>query len=284
VVVHQVNPEYARVFGVRLARGRRITDRDVAARERVAVVNEAFVRRFSADRDPIGRVIRIPELGRLPFDLPGPPSFEIVGVVKDLLNQADEPEIEPEAYLPYTVAGRAEYLVVAARGNPAALAGAIREQVHAVDANQPVMNVMTLAQLLDEQFFSYLRFKMVLFSVFAGLGCTLAVLGVHGVISHVVAQQTREIGLRMALGAGTGDIFRMVMGRGARLLVIGIAIGLVAGVAATRLLATKIEVREVDPGSFAAASILLFGAGVAGCYWPARRAARLDPMVSLRRE
>src|SRR5207249_192671 len=147
------------------------------------------------------------------------------------------------------------------QGDPAAVARAVRAQVYTLDPNQPVTNVKTLERVLDEEVFSYARFKMVLFSVFAGLGLVLAVIGLHGLISHTVAQQTQEIGLRMALGAGSGDVFRMVVGKGARLLMIGIAMA--GSFAATRVMAAEIAVSQLDPVSLAAVSLLLFAVGLA---------------------
>ncbi len=281
VIVHQVNEEYPRVLGIRLMRGRMFMERDVTGRERLALVNEAFVRRLSVDREPLGRYVSLPQLKERPFGV-SDPSFQIVGVVKDGINAGDH--IEPEIYLPYTITGRADHVIVLARGDPSTIAGAVRAEVYAVDRNQPVMEVKTLERVLEEEVFSYSRFKMILFSVFAGLGLTLAVVGVHGLISHTVAQQTQEIGLRMALGASFGDIFRMVIGKGVRLLLIGIAIGLAGGVAATRLMAAEIAVSQLDPVSYLVVSLLLFAVGVAACFWPARRAARVDPMNALRHE
>lgn len=281
VIMHQVNAEYPRALGIQLLHGRMFTDQEVVRAERVAVVNQMFVKRHNPDRDPIGRLLRLPRLQEPPFRLPDP-SFQIVGVVKDVINAGDQ--VEPEVYLPYTVTGRADYVIVLAQGDPAAVARAVRAQVYTLDPNQPVTNVKTLERVLDEEVFSYARFKMVLFSVFAGLGLALAVIGLHGLISHTVAQQTQEIGLRMALGASSGDIFRMVAGKGARLLMIGIVIGLTGSFAATRVMAAEIAVSQLDPVSFAAVSLLLFAVGLAACFWPARRAARLDPMRALREE
>jgi putative ABC transport system permease protein len=277
--VHQVNAGYPETLGIRLINGRMFTDRDVTGREPLAFINQAFVRRYSPDRDPIGRLVRLPRMKEPPLSLPDP-SFQIIGVVKDVINSGDQ--IEPEIYLPYTMTGRADRLIVLARGDPSSITGAVRSQVYAVDRNQPVMDIKTMESVMDEEVYSYSRFKMVLFSVFAGLGLALVVVGVHGLIAHAVAQQTPEIGLRMALGADFVDVFRMVIANGVRLLLIGIAIGLAGSVAAARVMAAEIAVSQLDAVTFAGVSILLFSVGLGACFWPALRAARLDPMNALR--
>ena len=156
-------------------------------------------------------------------------------------------------------------------------------QVYAVDAAQPVTNVTTVAQLLKDGQFAKPRFNLVLLSVFAIVGLALAVVGVYGVMSNAVAQERQEIGVRMALGADAGTIARMILARGARLLLAGTALGLLASVAAGRWLAGAVwRVSGVDPLAFAAVAALLMIVGLAACYWPARRAARTDPLLAMR--
>ncbi len=280
-LVHQVNPGYPETLGIRFLQGRMFSESEVGNKQRLAVVNQAFVNRYSAGRDPIGRLIRIPRLKEPPFGV-AEPSFQIVGVVKDVMN--DDNRTEPEIYLPYTLTGSADNLIVLTQGNPSALAQAVRAQVYELDKDQPVMNVKTVEQVLDEEMFSYARFQVVLFSVFAGLGLALAVIGVYGLISHSVAQRTQEIGVRIALGASLGDIIRMVMAGGCRQLLIGVALGLAGSAAATRVVAQYIAVSRWDPISFAGVAVLLFAAGMAACYWPALRASRVDPVTALRHE
>lgn len=284
VLVHQINPEYTRVMGIVLREGRLFQESEVAARQHVALVNRAFVRRYSSGRDPLGRVVRIPRLRTAPF-AETDDSFQIVGVVDDTVNRGFTDEVWPELYFPYTVTGRADTLAILAEIEPAGLERAIRNAVHAVDKDQPVTQVRTIAAALEEGFFSRSRFNLVLFSVFAGLGLALALIGVYGVISSAVAQQTQEIGVRIALGAGLGDITGMVIASGLKLLVGGILLGLAGSLAATRLLAQQVwQVSPFDPFSFAAVSLLVLAVGVQACYWPARRAARVDPVRALRNE
>jgi hypothetical protein len=284
VEVHQVNPEYPRVFGIALLRGRVFSASEAAARQQLAVCNQTFVRRFLAERDPLGQIVRIPRLKSRPFLL-ADDSFQIVGVVRDAVNRVPATEVEPEIYIPFTLTGSADRLIVLAEGNPTALAPAIRREVHAIDKDQPVTQVMTLEAVLDEWIYAEPRFSLVLFSLFAALGLSLAVIGVYGVISHGVSQQTRDIGVRIALGATFGDIVRLVLGRGVLLLAAGIALGLLGSLAAARFMARQIwNVSPFDAISFVAASALLLAVGLQACFWPARRAARVDPVTALRCE
>jgi ABC-type antimicrobial peptide transport system permease subunit len=186
-------------------------------------------------------------------------------------------------YFPYTITGRADMLVVLAQADPGALTNGIRSEIYAVDKDQPVTQVRTIATALEEGIFSRSRFNVVLFAVFAALGLALAVIGVYGVMSNAVAQQTQEIGVRIALGARFGDIARMIVGRGLKLTGAGVVLGLAGSLAAARLLAQQVwQVSPFDPVSFAVVSLLLLVVGLLACLWPARRAARIDAVTALR--
>jgi putative ABC transport system permease protein len=212
-------------------------------------------------------------------------SFQIVGIVKDTINQVATHETIPEIYLPYTVAGMADRVYVLSKTPPESLDKAVREQVYAVDRGQPVTEVKTLERLLGEYVYSRPRFNLLLFSVFAALGLTLALFGVYGVISNTVAQRTREIGIRLALGASVRQVITMVMSVGAKLVAAGVVIGLIGSVASVRVLSGLVRnVSTLDPYSFVAVTGLLFAAGLFASFWPARRAARVDPVTALRNE
>jgi predicted permease len=284
VQLHQVNERYTEIFGIPLRTGRLFTEQEINARRHLAVVNQAFVNRYFNESRPLGQVIRMPRLRMPPFEIEDD-SFEIIGIVADVLNSNQPGETAPEVYIPYTVAGVTQFLIAKTQGDPAAMTNTVRAQVFAIDPKQPVTQVRTLETVLDELVFSRRRFNLVLFALFATLGLTLALIGVYGVISKAVADQTQEIGIRIALGAGFGNITGMVLRSGFRLLLIGIALGLVGALATTRLLAEQIwQVSPFDPLSFIAVSLLLLVAGLQACFWPALRAARLDPIEALRHE
>jgi putative ABC transport system permease protein len=191
----------------------------------------------------------------------------------------------PEIYVPFTAAGLSNLLVVRTHGDPAGVTRAVVSQVYAVDSGQPVTAIMTLDAILRDEAYATPRFNLILLSVFAAVGLALAIIGVYGVMSSVVAQEKQEIGIRMALGASTGTIARMVIGRGSRLLLAGTALGLLGSVAAGRMLARQIwRVSAFDPIAFSLVSLMLLTVGLLACAWPAWRAARLDPIVALRQE
>jgi putative ABC transport system permease protein len=282
VMVHQTNADYLRVMGVNLVQGRFLSEAEVEARTHNIAINQTLVRRYFPGGAAIGRLIRIPRLRTAPFNLPDD-SFQIVGVVADTVNNVSTNQTSPEIYLPYSILGRADRIFALGRGRPEALAAVLKAQVYAVDPGQPLMDVKSMATVLAENAYARPRFNLLLFAVFAGLGLVLALFGIYGVISNTVAQQTREIGIRIALGASFGQVIGMVLGMGARLLAVGVLLGLGASIASVKLLAGLVHnVSMFDPYSFAAVSLLLFGAGIFASFWPARRAARVDPITALR--
>jgi predicted permease len=284
VEVHQVSAGYADAMGIRLAAGRLLEDGDVSARRPVALVNERFVRARFDGRPPLGQIVRLPRLKEPPFAVAAD-AFEVVGVVHDTLNRGLANPVMPEIYLPFSLAGVSNVLVVRTTLDPSSLTRAIAAQVYAIDASQPIADVKTLDTLLKEDEYSTPRFNLILLSVFAAIGLVLAVVGVYGVMSAAVAQQRHEIGVRMALGAGSGSIARMIVMRGSRLLLVGMAIGLAGSIAVARLLARQVwNVPEFDPIAFVIVSCVLLAGGLQACLWPALRAARTDPVIALRQD
>ncbi len=284
VQIQQTNEAYTAALGIPLLEGRMFTGAEVTARQRLAVVNRAFADRYFGAHDAVGRTVRIPRLLTAPFRVTDN-SFQIVGVVQNAMNSIMREEIMPEIYIPYTIAGVADTLLVSTDLQPMALANAVRDQVYAIDKDQPVMQAQALDTALDQWVYAGPRFNLVLFALFASLGLTLAVIGVYGVMSHMVDRQTREIGVRMALGATLSDITGMVIGRGLRLLAGGVAAGLIASLCTVHLLSKQIwGVSPFDPLSFGLTAAILLAAGLQACFWPARRAARIDPMSALRHE
>ncbi|HET6892333.1 MAG TPA: FtsX-like permease family protein, partial [Pyrinomonadaceae bacterium] len=175
-------------------------------------------------------------------------------------------------------------VIIKSSGDPSSLIGAAREQVKTVDPEQPIYNVRTMHDIRAESIASE-RLNLTLFSIFAGIALVLAVVGIYGVMSYSVTQRTHEIGIRMAIGAQPRDVFRMILGQGMILAVIGIAIGLVAAYGLTRLMATMLfGVGPTDPATFVAIAVILAVVALLACYLPGRRATKVEPVVSLRYE
>jgi ABC-type antimicrobial peptide transport system permease subunit len=282
VQIHHVSADYTSALGIRLAAGRLLTEADVNRTEPVALVNERFVRTRLTGANPLGRVVRIPRLAQAPFSAPNV-TFQIVGVVHDTLNAGLTDPIMPEMYLPFTTTGVSDLLVVRTQGDPAGVTRPVVSQVYAIDAGQPVTAVMTLDAILRDNEYATPRFNLILLSIFAAVGLALAVVGVYGVMASAVAQERHEIGIRMALGADAGAIARMVIRRGALLLLAGIILGLAGSALAGRFLAQQVwRVAAFDPVAFGVVAMILMGVGLLACAWPARRAARIDPIVALR--
>jgi len=284
VQVHQVNADYTNTLGARLVTGRLLSETDVEGARAVALVNERFVRTRLSGHGPLGEIVSLSRLKEPPFNVTND-TFQIVGVIEDRLNDGLTAPITPEIYVPFTVSGIPNLIAVRTQGNPATVTRAIANQVYALDKEQPVTAVMTLDRLLQDTQYATPRFNLVLLSIFATFGLVLAAVGIYGIMSTAVAQERRDIGVRVALGADGGTIARMVLARGSRLLVVGIAIGLAGSIVATRSLAAEVwRISALDPLSFAAVSLLLLTVGLQACYWPARRAARTDPLIALRQE
>jgi putative ABC transport system permease protein len=209
----------------------------------------------------------------------------VVGVVNDVVNQISESVTIPEIYIAYSLAGLADELVVRAGTRPEAIERAVRAQIFRLDGAQPVTSVMPLEVMLRQFVYARPRFNLFLFGIFAGLGLTLALSGMYGVISTAVAQQTREIGIRIALGATFAQVIGAVLRSGLKLLAAGVGVGLAGSLASVRVLSGLVRnVSQFDPYSFAAVAVLLFAAGLFASFWPARRAARVDPVRALRDE
>ncbi|HXA50176.1 MAG TPA: ABC transporter permease [Candidatus Acidoferrum sp.] len=284
VLVQHTDADYPNVMGIALVQGRFLESQEVSAKRHSAVVNETFVRRYFTDGVAIGRLLRIPDFRSAPWNM-ADDSFQIVGISKDTVNQIDSTEIRPEIYIPFTLLARADRIMVLGSGPAQTLDKAVKAQVYAVDPSQPVMDDQSMEQVLRENAYAQPRFNLLLFAIFAVLGLVLALSGIYGVISHTVAQQTREIGIRIALGAGFSQVIGMVLTVGARLLGIGVVIGLGASLASVKVLKGLVRnVSTFDPYSFAAVTMLLLIAGLFASYWPARRAARVDPLRALRDE
>jgi putative ABC transport system permease protein len=209
----------------------------------------------------------------------------IVGVVGDVKQNILEAAVRPQMYVPLAQSTyREASLVVRAAGDPLGMAAALRKEIWAVDRDQAVDRIQTMDQIVA-QTVSLRRFSMLLLGGFAALALLLAAIGIYGVVSYSVAQQTHDIGVRMALGAGAGDVLRMVLQSGLVLVLAGVAIGLAGALAVTRLLAGILYgVSARDPATFVEVSVLLAAVALVACYIPARRATTVDPITALRYE
>jgi predicted permease len=276
-----VSPGYLETLGVTLVKGRLLDRRDRAGAQPVAVISEELARQGWHDTDPIGKRLRRVRPGQTD------PWLTVVGVVRDVKEDRGNFRVaRPVWYLPYAQQANVYPidLVVKASGDPAGLARAVRRAVLAVDPDQPVSNVITMDAQLQGLLVTE-RFSAILMGALAATGLLLAVIGLYGVMAYSVSRLTGEIGLRVALGAVPADIFRMVLGRGAALVLGGLLLGLSSAAALARLLAgTLYGVEANDPGTFAAISMLLALVALAACALPARRAMRVEPTVALRLE
>ncbi|MBA2503679.1 MAG: ABC transporter permease, partial [Pyrinomonadaceae bacterium] len=268
-------PDYFKTLQISMLRGRDFTRADDERAARVCIISEATARRYFGDADPIGK--RITDGGETPL--------QIVGVARDINPaNANEPA-RPYLYLPlYQNYNPEMTLIVRATGDPLNALGGVRSEVHALDPNLPIFNEKTLVEHTGVSLFAQ-RMAVKLLSVFGVLALLLAAIGLYGVIAYSVAQRTHEIGIRIALGAQTRDVLRMILRQGMLLVGIGIGVGLLVAFAATRFLASLLYgVSATDAVTFAAVTALLAGIAFLACYIPARRATKVDPMVALRYE
>jgi putative ABC transport system permease protein len=280
-----VSPGYFRAQGIALRKGREFTERDNEAGPPVALVNETFVRRYLANEEPLGKRVRVEALISGQQKLGPPIAWEIVGVIGEVKVSSLRSDGEAEIYVPCwqsTWPGSA--LSIRTATEPMSLAQAVRTAIQSVDKDLPVTGVRTMEQVVAASV-TQPRFFAGLITVFAGLALLLAALGIYGVMSYAVTQRTHEMGIRAALGARQRDLLRMVVGQGMLLAAIGLAIGLAGAFGLTRLLTSLLfGVSATDPLTFIAVSLLLAAVAFAASYLPARRAARVDPMVALRYE
>jgi putative ABC transport system permease protein len=278
---------YIPTLGLRLLRGRGLSATEVSTARKVAVVNQTFVTRFFGHEDPIGRQVRIRALEKLQDgNAVENPVFEIVGVMSDARNSGIIDPVRPEILIPYTITGAFERgILVRTRGNPEALMNSVRREVWSVDRGVALTLTGTLTGYLKQFSYAEPRFSVILLGVFASVGLILVAVGVYSVIAYTVSRQTREIGIRMALGAGRSDVLRMVATMGLRLVAIGACIGVLASFGATRVIASQLTgVSPHDPLTLAGVVAVMGMVGVAACFFPAQRASRVDPNVALRVE
>ena len=274
--IQMSGPGYAAALRIPVLRGREFTERDDAAAPLVAIVNDTAARRYWPNENPIGKHVL---LGRIPQPI------EVVGVLGDIRNVGVAADVAPEIYVPFAQRPWANLnLIVRTAGDPHAYVAAVRARVLALDHEQPVTAIQTLDELLESGA-AQPRFTAFLLGSLSGTALLLAIVGIYGVIAYSVAERTQEMGIRIALGAERVDILRLVLQQGLVLALTGIAIGLAASFALTRLLGSLLyRVSVTDPATFASGAVVFAVVATLASYLPARRAMRVDPMVALRNE
>jgi putative ABC transport system permease protein len=269
-------PNYFETMGIPFIKGRLFDDRDQANTPTVFLINQTMARKFWPNEDPIGKQVRMVD---------GDTTGTIIGVVGDAKHFFLEEESRPQMYSAYSqMPGIFATVVARTSVEPMSLAEAVRQAIWKVDSDQPMWKVRTVEYLLDQRVADR-RFLMALMGIFASLALVLTVIGLYGVISYMVNQRTQEIGIRMALGAQAGNILNMVLRQGMTLVLTGVALGLGAAWLLTRLMAQLLYgVSATDPLTFIGISLLLTLVALLACYFPARRATKVDPMIALRWE
>jgi putative ABC transport system permease protein len=270
--IRMATPRYFETMKMALLKGRFIDERDLPGLPGAMVINETMARRYFPGEDPLGRVVRNPH-GKA----------EVVGIVGDVKHYGLDREPRAELFMPaYQQPLNGMALIVRTASDPKPFVDSIRREVLAIDAEQPIFDASTMVDVVSRSVFLP-RISMVLLGAFAISALLLAVVGIYGVVSYTVTQRTRELGVRMALGAGSGDTLRLVLRRSMLLVGAGTAAGLAASLGITRVMSGLLyQVSPLDPMVFAGVSALLATAGLLASLVPARRATRVDPIVALR--
>jgi len=285
-VRYTVSPGYFETMGIELLKGRVFSVQDTPTTPLVIIIDEALAQQHFQNEDPIGK--------RMAQSSNFSPVFEIVGVVRHVEQDNLDSQVSrtPQFYLdfnqipPERLPGYTRRINVLTRTDvePSSLTSAVRGEIAALNKTQPVFNVRTMEQIVSQSVASR-RFSMLLLSVFAVVALLLASIGIYGMMSYAVAQRTREIGLRMTLGAQRGNVLRLVVGQGMKLVIIGVVLGLVAAIALTRTMKSLLfGVSATDPETFIGIALLLTIVALLACWIPARRATKVDPIVALRCE
>ncbi len=278
---HWVTPGYFQLMRTPLLRGREFDQSDTLTHAPgVVIINKTLAERYFPNENPIDKSLKIygPANGTTPIE-------RIVGVVGDVKDKALSDPAAPMLYFPYTqMPWWTMTLVIRTQGDPASLAGALRQQIHDMDSALPVENVQSMASAISDSE-GDARFRSILLGLFGVLALVLAAVGIYSVLAYIVVQRTHEIGIRMALGAQRADVLRLVIIQGMRAVLIGIGIGVIGALALSRVLASFLYgISDKDPLTFVSVSVLLALIALAACYIPAIRAMRVDPMVALRYE
>ncbi|MBO0783938.1 MAG: FtsX-like permease family protein, partial [Ktedonobacteraceae bacterium] len=281
---YQASQHYFKAMGMKLASGRFFTPNDREDQPRVAIVNETLVHQFFPKQDPLGKRIKIGQLtGSLPW-------LSITGVLRDVKQDKLNETTKPALYIHYLQPpqpgwkSQSMFLSVRTQSDPLSLLATLRSTVRELDKNQPIYRVATMEQLLARSLAAQ-KFSMLLLLLFAIIALSLSVIGLYSVLAYAVTQRTREIGIRMALGAQSQDVLRLIVMQGAKLTMIGLSVGLGSSLALSRLMKSLLfGVEPHDPLTFCLITLLLAIVALTASWIPARRATKVDPMVTLRSE
>jgi predicted permease len=279
VGVHWITPQWAQVMRVPLKKGRMFTDADRVGAPHVILVSETAAKKLWPGEDPIGRPVGIGQGGFYKD------TATVIGVVGDVRYGTLDSLPDADVYISYYQSMRGRMRIfMRTSGDPLSLAAAARRVAHELNAGEPLLEVRTMESRVADST-SSMRFRALLLALFAAMALALAVMGTYGVISYAVSQRTKEIGVRVALGATRGDVVRLIVGQGVLVAAVGAAFGLLGAFGATRVLGSLLYgVGTADPLTFAAMIAVLVGAVLVASWIPARRAARIDPTEALRSE
>ena len=274
-----ISPDYFPAIGIELHKGNQFTDRDTAEQPGVAIVNETAAQRYWPGVDPLGKRIK---RGRPESKNPW---LTVIGIVSGSRQLSLKEGSQPEIYVPYLQnPGLTFTLVARTASDPRSLTGALRKEVLSADREIPAVNIKLMEELISNSVAKE-RFYVLLLAVFAALALILAAVGVYGVMSYSVTLRTRDIGIRMALGARPADIFKHIVGQALLLGLIGLGVGIVLAIASTRVMSSLLYgINATDPLTLAITSLVLLAVALLASYLPARRATRVDPLVTLRYE
>jgi putative ABC transport system permease protein len=276
--IRAVTPDFFRAMRIPVTQGRAFATQDTRSSQMVVIIDDEFARKYYRGQNPIGK--------RVIFTAPPDSMRTIVGVVGHAMHEGLDAKPRIQLYLPYAQLGGIPSMSVAVRttGDPLLMARPVRDAIHDVDKDMPLSNVQSMDQMLESSL-GQRRLSMILLGAFSAIALLLASIGIYGVLAYSVTQRSRELGIRMALGAARGRVLRLVIGQGMVLAVIGIAIGLVGAFALTRLLGAQLySIKATDPATYAGVAFVLAAIAFVATLVPALRATRVDPVVALREE